>query len=186
MHRNSCITCCCVLCIWLIRSTEVYMQSQSSLVLFWRDVYLLLNPRQPRRSVSDRVCWFVSARCEGFFSWPGEWQLCYSLKRQLFLDLCWEELVFSTVKCEWRTIERHEENHSQRGFSLISHAWHAGAREKSALGHGAETPSQVHYEKVICKSASVWWETTSTDLLVWKELKLGCSLIAMIFLCWLE
>ncbi len=131
MHRNSCITCCCVLCIWLICSTEVSMQSQS-LVLFWRDVYLLLNPRQPRRSVSDRVCWFVSARCEGFFSWPGEWQLCYSLKRQLFLDLCWEELVFSTVKCEWRTIERHEENHSQRGFSLISHAWHTLERVKRA------------------------------------------------------
>lgn len=88
-------------------------------------VYLLLNPRQHRHSVSDRMSWFVSARCECFFSWPGEWQLCYSLKRQLFLDLCWEELVFSTVKCEWKNDrDTRRITAKQRGFSLISHAWH--------------------------------------------------------------
>lgn len=60
------------------------------------------EPMPTPSSVSDRMSWFVSARCECCFSWPGEWQLCYSLKRQLFLDLCWEELVFSTIKCEWK------------------------------------------------------------------------------------
>lgn len=64
------------------------------------------------------------------------------------------------------TIKRHKENHSQtkRLFTDKSCMTHAGVREKSALGHGAESPSQVHYEKVICKSAFVCWETTSTDL----------------------
>jgi len=50
-------------------------------------------------------------------------------------------------------------------------------REKSVL----ETLSQVHYEKVISKCVFTLWETTSTDLLLWKELRL-VRLIATICL----